>query len=85
MLLAGINSNEVEEFKKRNRDITLTMDAALQTKIQLSLQHDDSVRNKRVSVVIMEDNTGDVIASAMWPLPPVNEWDRMNLSENETE
>ncbi|MEP6948520.1 MAG: FtsW/RodA/SpoVE family cell cycle protein [Ginsengibacter sp.] len=83
LLIAGINSNEVEQFKKRNRDITLTMDAALQTKIQLSLQHDDSVRRKRVSVVVMEDNTGDVIASAMWPLPPVNDWERMNLSEEE--
>lgn len=83
LLLAGINSNEVEQFKKRNRDIKLTMDAGLQTKIQLALQQDDSVRRKRISVVIMEDNTGDVIASAMWPLPPVNDWDRLNLSENE--
>ncbi|MGH2566574.1 MAG: penicillin-binding transpeptidase domain-containing protein, partial [Ginsengibacter sp.] len=83
LLLAGINSDEVEQFKKRNRDVTLTMDAALQTKIQLSLQNDDSVRKKRVSVVVMEDNTGEVIASAMWPLPPVNDWDRMNLSDAE--
>ena len=83
LLLAGINSEEVATFKKRNRDITLTMDAALQTKIQLSIQHDDSARRKRVSVVIMEDNTGDVIASAMWPLPPVNDWDRMNLDGDE--
>ncbi|MFT3907962.1 MAG: FtsW/RodA/SpoVE family cell cycle protein [Ferruginibacter sp.] len=83
MLLAGINSDEVEQFKKRNRDITLTMDAALQTKIEVALQQDDTVRRKRVSVVVMEDNTGDVIASAMWPLPPVNDWDRMNLAEDE--
>ena len=83
MLLAGINSDEVSEFKKRNRDVTLTMDAALQTKIQLSMEHDDSVKAKRVSVVVMEDNTGDVIASAMWPLPQVNDWERMNLSEED--
>ncbi len=83
LLLAGINSDEVAQFKKRNRDITLTMDAALQTKIELSLQRDDSVNRRRISVVIMEDNTGDVIASAMWPLPPVNDWERMNLSEDE--
>ena len=37
LLIAGINSNEVAEFKKRNRDITLTMDAALQTKIELAI------------------------------------------------
>ncbi len=83
LLLAGINSNEVVQFKKQNRDIKLTMDAALQTKIQLSLQADDSLNKKRISVVIMEDNTGDVISSASWPLPQVNDWERMNLSENE--
>ncbi|MEP7163536.1 MAG: FtsW/RodA/SpoVE family cell cycle protein [Ferruginibacter sp.] len=83
LLVAGINSNEVIAFKKRNRDITLTMDAALQTKIQLSLQQDDSINKKRISVVVMEDNTGDVITSASWPLPPVNDWDRLNLGEDE--
>lgn len=83
LLLSGINSDEVRQFKKRNRDITLTMDAALQTKIQLAIQKDDSVRRKRVSVVIMEDNSGDVITSAMWPLPAVNDWERMNLGYNE--
>jgi cell division protein FtsI/penicillin-binding protein 2 len=83
LLLAGINSNEVQQFKKQNRDVKLTMDAALQTSIQLSLQNDDSLNQKRVSVVIVEDNTGDVITSAAWPLPPVNDWERMNLSDNE--
>jgi hypothetical protein len=83
LLTAGINSNEVSEFKKRNRDITLSMDAALQTKIELALQNDDSVNTKRISVVVMEDSTGDVIASACWPLPPVNDWERLNLSEND--
>jgi cell division protein FtsW (lipid II flippase) len=83
LLVAGINSNEVAEFKKRNRDVTLTMDAALQTKIELAIQDDDSVNRKRVSVVVMEDSTGDVIASACWPLPPVNDWEQLSLSENE--
>ncbi len=83
MLLAGINSKEVEAFKRRNRDVQLTMDASLQTNIQQSLQTDDSLRTKRVSVVIMEDNTGDVLASAAYPLPPVNDWDRLTLSEAE--
>ncbi len=35
MLVAGINSEEVVAFKKKNRDVTLTIDAALQTKIEL--------------------------------------------------
>ncbi len=83
MLAAGINSHEVALFKKRNRDVTLTMDAVLQTKIALAIQGDDSVNRKRVSVVVMEDNTGDVIASACWPLPPVNDWEKLSLSANE--
>ncbi|CAN5382592.1 hypothetical protein BH11BAC5_BH11BAC5_29610 [soil metagenome] len=83
LLVAGINSEEVAQFKKRNRDVTLSMDAALQTKIELAIQGDDSVNRKRVSVVVMEDNTGDVLASACWPLPPVNDWERLSLSENE--
>jgi cell division protein FtsI/penicillin-binding protein 2 len=82
-LTSGINSNEVAEFKKRNSNITITIDAALQTKIELALQDDDSVNKKRVSVVVMQDKTGDVLASACWPLPPVNDWDRLSLPANE--
>jgi cell division protein FtsI/penicillin-binding protein 2 len=59
------------------------MDAALQTNLQKTLATDDSVKIKRVSVVIMEDNTGDVLASAAYPLPPVADWDRLTLSERE--
>ncbi|MFT3680546.1 MAG: FtsW/RodA/SpoVE family cell cycle protein [Ferruginibacter sp.] len=83
LLESGINSNAVEDFKKRNRDVKLTMDAALQTKMQLAIQGDDSLRKKRVSVVVMEDGTGDVVASACWPLPAVNDWERLNLSESD--
>lgn len=83
MLLSGINSKEVEEFKKRNRDVQLTIDASLQTSLNNALATDDSVRIKRVSVVVMEDNTGDVLASASYPLPPVNDWDMLTLSERE--
>ncbi|MGN6265319.1 MAG: penicillin-binding transpeptidase domain-containing protein, partial [Ginsengibacter sp.] len=83
LLTSGINSNQVAEFKKRNRDVTLTIDAALQTKIELALQQDDSVNRKEVSVVVMKDNTGDVLASACWPLPPVNDWDKLTLPQNE--
>ena len=83
LLLAGINSKEVSAFKQRNRDVQLTMDAALQTSLQRSLATDDSVKIKRVSVVVMEDNTGDVLASASYPLPPVNDWDMLTLSERE--
>ncbi|MCW3110192.1 MAG: cell cycle protein, partial [Segetibacter sp.] len=83
LLLAGINSQQVESFKQRNRDVQLTMDAALQTSLNKALATDDSVKIKRVSVVVMEDNTGDVLASATYPLPPVNDWDMLTLSEGE--
>lgn len=83
LLLAGINSKQVDSFKQTNRDVQLTVDAALQTSLQKALATDDSVKIKRVSVVIMEDNTGDVLASASYPLPPINDWDMLTLSEGE--
>ena len=83
LLLAGINSNAVQTFKKRNRNVQLTMDAALQTSIQKSLAADDSANTKFTSVVIMEDSTGDVLASAAYPLPAIDNWDQLMLSETE--
>ncbi|HEU4471101.1 MAG TPA: FtsW/RodA/SpoVE family cell cycle protein [Flavisolibacter sp.] len=83
LLLAGINSEAVESFKKRNRDVQLTMDAALQTEIQQSLQIIDSLKNSRISVVIMEDNTGDVLTSASYPLPTPDEPEKLLLTNAE--
>ena len=83
LLLAGINSNEVNEFKQRNRDVTLTLDAALQSNIQRSIATDDSLKDNRVSVVIIEDSTGDVLTSAVYPLPVVKDWDMMTMSSAE--
>ncbi|MBA2746775.1 MAG: FtsW/RodA/SpoVE family cell cycle protein, partial [Flavisolibacter sp.] len=79
LLIAGINSAEVEAFKNRNRDVQLSMDAALQTSIQKDFLKDDSLSDNRVSVVIMEDHTGDVIASAAYPLPLINDWESLNM------
>ncbi|MEJ7676511.1 MAG: hypothetical protein WKG06_01250 [Segetibacter sp.] len=56
-----LTAKQVDSFKRRNRDVQLTMDAALQTNLQKALATDDSVKIKRVSVVVMEDNTGDVL------------------------
>ncbi|RZJ75566.1 MAG: cell cycle protein [Flavobacterium sp.] len=83
LLLAGINSAEVETFKKRNRDVKLSIDAQLQTMIQKSISVDDSLQKSRVSVVIMEDNTGDVLASAVYPLPAVKNWELLNMTTTE--
>jgi cell division protein FtsI/penicillin-binding protein 2 len=83
LLLAGINSQEVEQFKQRNRDVQLTMDAALQNSLQAGLQKLDTLQNSRISVVVMEDNTGDVLASAMYPAAPVADLERMSLTNAE--
>ncbi|QJD94870.1 FtsW/RodA/SpoVE family cell cycle protein [Mucilaginibacter robiniae] len=80
LLLAGINSPQVEAFRNRNRDVQLTIDAGLQTSIQNSLATDTSLADNRVSVVVMEANTGDVLTSAMYPLPPVHNWEQLTMS-----
>lgn len=83
LLLAGINSRQVDSFKRSNRDVQMTMDAALQTQLQASLQNLDTLKNSRISVVVMESSTGDVLASAAYPAAPVNEPERMSLSNAE--
>ena len=57
LLLAGINSPQVVAFKQKNRNVQLSIDAVLQTSINQALATDDSVKIKRVSVVVMESNT----------------------------
>jgi cell division protein FtsW (lipid II flippase) len=81
LLLADINGPEVAAFKNRNRDVKLSMDADLQTKIQQSIATDTSLYDNRVSVVVMEANTGDVLVSAQYPLPPVHNWDQLTMSQ----
>jgi cell division protein FtsW (lipid II flippase)/cell division protein FtsI/penicillin-binding protein 2 len=83
LLIAGINSNEVAAFKQRNRDVKLTVDADLQTKIQKSIATDTSLYDNRVSVVVMLPSTGDVLASAVYPLPPIHNWEQLTMPVNE--
>ena len=44
----------VQQTGQSSQDVTLTLDAALQTKIELALQKDDSMNTKRISVVVMD-------------------------------
>jgi hypothetical protein len=83
LLLSGLNSELVTSFKKKNRDVQLTIDAGLQTSLNKALATDDSVKIKRVSVVIMESSTGDVIASSSYPLAPVTDYEMLTLNEQE--
>jgi cell division protein FtsW (lipid II flippase) len=85
LLLAGINSSKVDAFKKRNRDVRMTVDAGLQTGIQRSLQALDSLKDSRISVVVMEDSTGDVLASAMYPLPDITALQELSQGELQLE
>jgi len=83
LLIAGINSDEVTQFKKRNRDIQLSVDAELQTSIQQTMAADASLADNRVSVVVMEAATGDVLASAVYPLPPIHNYDQLTMPVTE--
>ncbi|HZY40279.1 MAG TPA: FtsW/RodA/SpoVE family cell cycle protein [Mucilaginibacter sp.] len=80
LLLAGINSEAVTAFKSKNRDVQLTIDAGLQTSIEKAVAADTAVNYKRVSVVIMDSATGDVLVSTQYPLPPVRNWDLLTMS-----
>ncbi len=80
LLVEGINSEAVTTFKKKNRDVQLSVDAQLQTSIGRSMAEDTSLENNRVSVVIMDSSDGDVLASTQYPLPPVRNWDLLNMS-----
>jgi cell division protein FtsW (lipid II flippase)/cell division protein FtsI/penicillin-binding protein 2 len=77
-LKAGINSRKVERFneKRENRDITLTVDAALQTQMQneIAAYTAENFKGKiwdklRISVVVLDAKEGDVLCSANYPLP----------------
>ena len=74
MLKAGDNSSKVREWneKRPERDITLTIDAKLQVKMQAALQQVAATRKNnymRVSVVVLDAAQGDLLCSANYPLP----------------
>lgn len=78
MLKAGVNSNKVERFnrKREKRDITLTVDAKLQTRMQNEIAayvaenfKNESWNKMRISVVVLDAANGDCLCSANYPLP----------------
>ncbi|HVW96255.1 MAG TPA: FtsW/RodA/SpoVE family cell cycle protein [Mucilaginibacter sp.] len=83
MLIAGVNSAKVDSFRKTNRNVQLTVDAGLQTAIQHAIAADTALQDNRVSVVVMLPQTGDVLASAVYPLPPVHNYDQMTMPVQE--
>jgi cell division protein FtsW (lipid II flippase) len=82
MLQSGMDSKEAEALKEKNRDIRLSVDAALQVDIQNALSASD-FKNKRISVVVLDAASGDVLASAIHPLPNLKAPEDMLLSGKE--
>lgn len=83
-LQSGIDTtNEaVRKIKHKDRDIHLTIDAALQKEIQDSL-HKSNFKNDRIAVVVLDASTGDMLASALNPLPNLQMPDLMLLPDRE--
>ncbi|GAB4025970.1 hypothetical protein GCM10028809_08590 [Spirosoma gilvum] len=81
-LRAGIDSREVAERKGKNRDIHLSVNAELQVALQQALAR-SAYNNKRLSVVVLDAGSGDVLASATHPLPNLKTPDVMLLSDRD--
>ncbi|WP_421827366.1 FtsW/RodA/SpoVE family cell cycle protein [Larkinella sp.] len=81
-LRAGVDSREVASRQAKNRDLFLSVDADLQVALQKSLAQSE-YRDKRLSVVVLDAASGDVLASAMHPLPNLKTPEAMLLSDRE--
>ncbi|QDK81964.1 penicillin-binding protein [Spirosoma sp. KCTC 42546] len=81
-LRAGIDSREVAERKAKNRDLHLSVNAELQVTLQKALAQ-SKYNNKRLSVVVLDAASGDVLASAIHPLPNLKTPEVMLLSDRD--
>jgi cell division protein FtsI/penicillin-binding protein 2 len=83
-LKEGIDSGGAafKKIRDKDRDIHLTVDAALQSEIQDSLRN-SVFHNKRIAVVVMDAVSGDVLASALNPLPNLQSPELLELPERE--
>ena len=81
-LRAGIDSREVAERKTKNRDLHLSVNAELQVALQKALANSEYA-DKRLSVVVLDAASGDVLASAIHPLPNLKTPDFMLLSDHD--
>ena len=83
-LKSGIDSNQapIRKIRGKDRNLYLSVDAALQVEIQDSLRN-SLFKDKRISVVVLDATTGDVLASALNPLPNLQAPDLMELPDRE--
>jgi cell division protein FtsW (lipid II flippase)/cell division protein FtsI/penicillin-binding protein 2 len=82
LLRAGLGSKETAALKAKNRDLTLSVDAALQVELQKAIMSSE-FKNKRTSVVVLDAASGDVLASAIHPLPNLQAPEAMLMPEKE--
>jgi cell division protein FtsW (lipid II flippase)/cell division protein FtsI/penicillin-binding protein 2 len=76
------NNNFVQQVTQSDRNLKLTVDAALQVEIQDSLQQ-SLFNRKRIAVVVLDAGSGDLLASAMHPLPALHTPELMDLPQRE--
>lgn len=81
LLKAGPASQRVAEFNQRPRNITLSVDAALQTALQTAIRQ-SRFPALRTSVVVIDAASGEVLASAVNPLPNVANPDELLLPDS---
>ncbi|MBV9158060.1 MAG: FtsW/RodA/SpoVE family cell cycle protein [Acidobacteriaceae bacterium] len=60
----------LEGLLNRNRDVTATIDIRLQLKAAEILKNRLEPANKKGALVIMNPQSGDVLALVSWPMPP---------------
>ena len=74
MLKDGVNGNLVKEWNENraSRDIKLTIDANLQMNLQKAISNNSKLLNdrfSRVSLVLLNAESGDLLCSANYPIP----------------
>lgn len=65
----GKNSTLINAHNRKNKDIHLSLDVAFNQKINQIIRLKDAYKNYRTSVVAINTKTGDVLASAINPMP----------------
>lgn len=85
-LRAGMDTTaeDIRNIRHKDRNVYLTVDAALQVELQDSLSK-SSFAGKRISVVVLDAASGDVLASALHPLPALQSPELLLLSDRERE
>lgn len=85
-LRAGMDTTAqaIRNIRHKDRNVYLTVDAALQVELQDSISK-SRFADKRISVVVLDAASGDVLASALHPLPSLQSPALLLLSDRERE